>query len=41
MSRAALLAAAGRHGAPVFCTEDLDHNQIYGSVRAVNPFLER
>ncbi len=36
---AALLAAAERLGAPVFYTEDLNHNQIYGSVRAVNPFL--
>lgn len=38
---AALLAAAERLGAPIFYTEDLNHNQIYGSVRAVNPFLER
>ena len=38
---AALLAAAERLGAPVFYTEDLNHNQLYGSVRAVNPFLER
>jgi predicted nucleic acid-binding protein len=37
---AALLAAAERLGAPIFYTEDLNHNQIYGSVRAVNPFLE-
>ena len=36
---AALLAAAERLGAPIFYTEDLNHNQIYGSVRAVNPFL--
>jgi predicted nucleic acid-binding protein len=36
---AALLAAAERLGAPVFYTEDLNHNQVYGSVRAVNPFL--
>lgn len=36
---AALLAAAERLGAPVFYTEDLNHNQIYGSVRAINPFL--
>jgi len=35
---AALLGAAERLGAPVFYTEDLNHNQIYGSVRAVNPF---
>ncbi|MDQ6437074.1 PIN domain-containing protein [Mesorhizobium sp. LHD-90] len=36
---AALLAAAERLGAPIFFTEDLNHNQVYGSVRAVNPFL--
>ena len=36
---AALLAAAERIGAPIFYTEDLNHNQVYGSVRAVNPFL--
>lgn len=37
---AALLGAAVRLGAPVFYTEDLNHNQLYGPVRAVNPFLE-
>lgn len=37
---AALLAAAERLGAPVFYTEDLNHNQLYGPVRAINPFLE-
>lgn len=36
---AALLGAAQRLGAPIFYTEDLNHNQLYGSVRAVNPFL--
>ena len=36
---AALLAAAERVGAPVFYSEDLNHNQVYGSVRVVNPFL--
>jgi predicted nucleic acid-binding protein len=36
---AALLAGAARLGAPVFYTEDLNHNQHYGPVRAVNPFL--
>lgn len=36
---AALLAAAERIGAPIFYTEDLNHNQVYGTVRAVNPFL--
>lgn len=38
---AALLGAAERLGAPVFYTEDLNHDQFYGSVRAVNPFLGR
>lgn len=37
---ASLVAAAARLGAPVFYTEDLNHGQAYGSVRAVNPFLE-
>lgn len=37
---AALIAAAERLGAPVFYSEDLNHNQNYGSVRVVNPFLE-
>lgn len=37
----ALIAAAERLGAPIFYTEDLNHGQLYGSVRAVNPFLER
>jgi len=37
---AALLAAAERLGATTFYTEDLNHGQLYGSVRAVNPFLE-
>ena len=36
---AALLAAAERLGAPVFYSEDLNHGQIYGAVRVVNPFL--
>lgn len=36
---AALLAAAEYLGAPILYTEDLNHNQVYGSVRAVNPFL--
>jgi predicted nucleic acid-binding protein len=36
---AALLAAAERLGAPIFYTEDLNHDQLYGAVRAVNPFL--
>ena len=37
---AALLAAADRLGAKIFFSEDLNHNQLYGSVRVVNPFLE-
>lgn len=37
---AALVAAAERLGAPTFYTEDLNHNQRYGSVTAINPFLE-
>jgi len=36
----ALLAAAERLGAPIFYSEDLNHDQVYGSVRVVNPFLE-
>lgn len=35
----ALLAAAERLNAPTFYSEDLNHGQLYGSVRAVNPFL--
>lgn len=38
---AALIAAAERLGAPIFYTEDVNHNQLYGSVRAINPFLEQ
>ena len=36
---AALVAAAERLGAPIFYSEDLNHNQVYGSVRVVNPFI--
>jgi predicted nucleic acid-binding protein len=36
----AILAAAESLGAPVVYTEDLNHGQTYGAVRAVNPFLE-
>jgi predicted nucleic acid-binding protein len=36
---AALIAAAERLGAPIFYTEDLSHGQLYGTVRAINPFL--
>ena len=34
----AILAAAHRLGAHVLYTEDLNHDQLYGSVRVVNPF---
>ena len=37
---AALLAAAERLRAAIFFSEDLNHNQLYGDVRVVNPFLE-
>jgi predicted nucleic acid-binding protein len=36
----AIVAAATALQAPVLYTEDLNHGQEYGSVRAVNPFLE-
>lgn len=35
----AILAAAHRLSAEILYTEDLNHGQLYGSVRAVNPFL--
>jgi len=35
----AVIAAAQRLGAATLYTEDLNHGQLYGSVRAVNPFL--
>ena len=34
----ALLAQAERFGAETFYTEDLNHDQMYGPVRAHNPF---
>lgn len=34
-----IVAAASTLGASVLYTEDLNHGQTYGSVRAVNPFL--
>ncbi len=34
----AIIAAAERLGAPILYSEDLNHNQTYGSVRVVNPF---
>jgi len=35
---AAIIAAAEHLGAEVLYTEDLNHGQLYGSVRVVNPF---
>lgn len=35
----AVVAAAEALGARILFTEDLDHDQLYASVRAVNPFL--
>lgn len=35
---AALIAAAERLGAPILYTEDLSHEQFYGSVQVINPF---
>ncbi len=35
----ATVAAADRLGATTLYTEDLNHGQLYGEVRAVNPFL--
>lgn len=34
----AIIAAAERLRAPILYTEDLNHDQTYGSVRVVNPF---
>ena len=34
----AIIAAAERLGAPILFTEDLNHDQRYGAVIAVNPF---
>ncbi|MEO1785711.1 MAG: PIN domain-containing protein [Pseudomonadota bacterium] len=36
---AALLAAAKRHGAVIFFTEDLNHGQDYDGVQVINPFM--
>ena len=36
----AILAAAEALGAPLLYTEDLNHGQVYGSVTAINPFIE-
>ncbi len=34
----AIIAAAERLGAPILYTEDLNHEQFYGSVQVINPF---
>jgi predicted nucleic acid-binding protein len=34
----AILAAAHRLNAAILYTEDLNHDQLYGSVRVINPF---
>jgi predicted nucleic acid-binding protein len=36
----AIVAAAEAAGAPIVYTEDLNHGQVYGTVKAVNPFVE-
>lgn len=36
----AILAATEALGAPVLYTEDLNHGQVYGNVKAINPFIE-
>ena len=35
----AIVAAATRLGATILYTEDLNHGQLYGEIRALNPFL--
>jgi predicted nucleic acid-binding protein len=35
----AIIAAAERLDAAILYTEDLNHEQLYGSVRVINPFL--
>ena len=35
----AIIAAAERLGAKILYTEDLNHGQTYGSVKAINPFI--
>lgn len=35
---AALIAAAEKMDLPVLYTEDLNHGQLYGSVKVINPF---
>lgn len=36
---AAIVAASARLGATTLYTEDLNHGQLYGDVRALNPFI--
>ena len=36
----AIVAAAEALGVPLLYTEDLNHGQAYGTVTAVNPFLD-
>jgi predicted nucleic acid-binding protein len=36
---AQVVAAAKKLGCPVIYTDDLNHNQDYGGVKAVNPFV--
>lgn len=36
----AIIAAAEAAGAPVVYTEDLNHGQVYGTVTAINPFVD-
>ncbi|MFY9642480.1 MAG: PIN domain-containing protein [Rhodomicrobium sp.] len=36
----AIVAAAEALGAPALYTEDLNHGQAYGTVTAINPFLD-
>ena len=36
---AMIVATANQSGATELLTEDLNHDQIYGEVRAINPFL--
>ena len=38
---ASIVAAAEASGASVLLTEDLNHNQQYGNVRAINPFKKK
>jgi len=37
----AIIAAAEALGASILYTEDLNHGQVYGTVAAINPFLDK